>query len=76
MDERTKELVAIAASVSARCQPCFKHHIEAAKAMGVASEDIGKAVQLARIISGKGDENMATFADELLAEGERKGFTI
>ncbi len=27
MDEQTKELVAIGASVAANCYPCMKHHL-------------------------------------------------
>ncbi|MCE5296861.1 MAG: carboxymuconolactone decarboxylase family protein, partial [Euryarchaeota archaeon] len=35
MDERTKELVAIAASVAGHCQPCFRHHLGKAKELGI-----------------------------------------
>ena len=31
MDEKTKELIAIGASVSAHCQPCLTYHVAKAK---------------------------------------------
>ncbi|MCE5295738.1 MAG: carboxymuconolactone decarboxylase family protein, partial [Euryarchaeota archaeon] len=66
MDERTKELVAIAASVAGHCQPCFRHHLGKAKELGIEFEDIRKVVALATSISGVGDKRMAEFVEETL----------
>ena len=35
MDPKTKELVALAASLAARCQPCFAYHLQLARELGV-----------------------------------------
>jgi AhpD family alkylhydroperoxidase len=66
MDERTKELVAIAASVAGHCQPCFRHHLGKAKEIGIEVEDIREVVALATRISGVGDKRMAEFVEETM----------
>jgi AhpD family alkylhydroperoxidase len=35
MDERTRELIAIGASVGAHCQPCLTYHVEKARELGM-----------------------------------------
>ncbi len=73
MDERTLELVAIAASVAGHCQPCFLHHLGKARGSGVGEEDIRKAISLATKISGVGDQRMIDFVENVLrAEEEGK----
>jgi len=66
MDERTLELVAIAASVAGHCQPCFKHHLGKARELNIEEEDIRKAISLASRISGIGDMRMAEFVEGLM----------
>lgn len=44
MDERTKELIAIGASVGAHCQPCLTYHMEKARELGANDEDIRAAI--------------------------------
>jgi AhpD family alkylhydroperoxidase len=73
MDERTYELVGIAASVAGHCQPCLKYHIKAAKKLGVETKAIRAAVALAKAISGAGDESMSELAAKLLIEKARPG---
>ena len=70
MDPRTKELVAIGASVAARCQPCFRHHLTKARELGVGEEDIQAAVDLAGRISVVGGERMIDFVDLIIKEKE------
>jgi AhpD family alkylhydroperoxidase len=68
MDERTKELVAISASVAGHCQPCFKHHFAKARELGIGLEEIREVAGLASRISGVGDKRMAEFVDEIMNE--------
>ncbi len=46
MNASIKELVAIGASVGAHCQPCLRHHIQAALELGVTEEEIRQAVEV------------------------------
>jgi AhpD family alkylhydroperoxidase len=49
MDERTKELIAIGASIGAHCQPCLTYHVEKARELG-ANEDIRAAIETGHMV--------------------------
>jgi AhpD family alkylhydroperoxidase len=68
MDQKTREISAIATSVAAHCQPCLKFHYGKAKELGIPKEDIVQIIELALKISDKGDEYMSKFADDVLQE--------
>jgi AhpD family alkylhydroperoxidase len=40
MDEKTKELIAIGASISGHCQPCLTFHVDQAKHLGIGEDEI------------------------------------
>lgn len=50
MDERTKELIAIAASVGANCKPCLRYYLEIAKDSGIDEQEILEAVEIAKSV--------------------------
>jgi AhpD family alkylhydroperoxidase len=52
LDLRTKELIAIAASLIAGCQGCFKGHVTKAARLGVTQEEVGETIAIAIAISG------------------------
>lgn len=66
MDQKTREISAIAASVAAHCQPCLRYHYGKAKELGVPQEEIVQIIELALKISDKGDEYMSKFAEEVV----------
>jgi len=66
MDEGTKELIGIAASVATRCQPCLNFRLKRARESGVAESDIRKACEIADKISEVGGERMKDFANQLM----------
>ena len=66
MDEKTYELVGIAASVAGHCQPCLRYHMSAAKKLGVEKKDIRAAIELAEAISKSGDESMVELSGKLM----------
>ena len=68
MDEKTIELVGIAASIAGHCQPCLRYHMSAAKKLGIEKKDGRAAVALAKAISKAGDESMAELAGKLLGK--------
>ena len=71
MDERTKELVAISASIAGHCQPCFNHHFKKARELGIGLEEIREVASLASRISGVGDQRMVEFVDEIMKEKDK-----
>ncbi len=51
LDQRTKELISIAASVLMRCERCTEIHAERAKKHGASNEQIAEAVACAMFVA-------------------------
>jgi len=66
MDERTKEPIAVGASVAAHCQPCLRFHVDKAVGLGITPNDIAEAVAVGKTVQKGGLTAMRKFADELL----------
>lgn len=66
MDERTKELVAIGASVSANCQPCLTYHLERARELGISEESIHAAMDTGYMVSKGATSAMRKFSTSLM----------
>lgn len=64
MDDKSMELVGIAASIAGHCRPCFHYHYGKARELGISTEDIEKAIDLAMRISASGDSQMLEFANK------------
>jgi alkylhydroperoxidase/carboxymuconolactone decarboxylase family protein YurZ len=47
MDEKTSVLVCLGAATAANCVPCFEHYLKKAKSLGLSSEEILEAADLA-----------------------------
>jgi AhpD family alkylhydroperoxidase len=52
LDARTKQAIAIALSVLARCEPCAKAQIKKARGMGFSQEEIDEAAWMAISFGG------------------------
>jgi AhpD family alkylhydroperoxidase len=50
MDDQTKELIAIGASVTANCEPCLKYHLNQAKEYGASEELIVEAIEVGKMV--------------------------
>lgn len=66
LDVRTKELIAVGASVVAKCQPCLTYHVAEARKAGVSDCEMKEAIGIARMVRKKGTEIMDKFADAKL----------
>jgi len=66
MDERTKELIAIGASVGAHCQPCLTYHVEKARELGIAEEDIHAAIEAGHMVEKGAMSAMRKFSASVL----------
>ena len=64
--EAIDELVAIGAAIASNCEPCLEHHVGRARELGVADEDLVRAVQTARTVKAAPARNVARLAGELL----------
>lgn len=70
-----KELVAIAAAVGSNCEQCLEHHVTVARELGVAQDDLARAVRTAKAVKDTPARSIAERADILLgiAEEPRSG---
>ncbi len=48
MDAKTRELVAVAASLAAGCEKCLRQHTLAARRAGASATELQQAVEIAR----------------------------
>ncbi len=62
LDERTKELVAIGAAITANCQPCLEYHTAKARELGICDEDILEAVKVSQQVRRGAQAKMDRFA--------------
>ena len=62
MDERTKELIAIGASVGAHCQPCLTYHVAKAKELGIEEGEIREAMTVGHMVEKGAMAAMKQFA--------------
>jgi AhpD family alkylhydroperoxidase len=68
MDERTKELIAIGASVGAHCQPCLTWHVGKARELGIGDEAIQAAIETGHMVEKGAMSAMRKFSSEVLTQ--------
>jgi len=65
MEEKTKILIAVGASVTANCQPCLKTAITQAQGIGVEKKEILEAIAIGRLVRKGATGKMDKFASAL-----------
>lgn len=48
---KQKELIAVAVSLGAGCEPCYETHLEKAKKLGNSEEEIREAIAVAEVVA-------------------------
>ena len=66
LDANIKELIAIGASVSAKCHPCIKYHIAKAREMKIDEAEIQPAVEIGKMVRKGAAGQMDELIEELL----------
>ena len=67
MEENIKELIAIGASLAAKCQPCLTFHVNKARKLGIGEDEINEAIALGRMIQKGAISAMDRFAESVVA---------
>lgn len=52
LDKKTKELIAVALSVAARCDPCIGFHMQALAKLGASRQELDEALGVAVYMGG------------------------
>jgi len=72
MNENTKELIAIGASLAAHCQPCLTFHVDKARELGMGEDEINEAIAVGRMIQKGAMSAMDRFAESVIVGPENK----
>ncbi len=70
MDAKTRELVAVAASMAGGCEDCLKQHVAAARRVGACAEELHEAVDIGRAVALRVKLGFDALAETLLQEEE------
>ena len=73
MDDKTKELIAVGASVGAHCQPCLDYHVAKAREMGIGDDDIREAIGMGHMVEKGAMAAMRDFSAGVLGERAQAG---
>ncbi|MCX9009521.1 MAG: carboxymuconolactone decarboxylase family protein [Candidatus Methanoperedens sp.] len=69
LDQRTKELISVAASTLMRCERCTQIHAERAKKQGATDEMIAEAVVCAMFVAAGSQLSWSEVYDRILGKG-------
>ena len=72
LDDKTLELIAVGASVTACCHHCLEHHAGKARKLGAGEDEVAEAIAVGRMVRGGSASQMDKFV-ERFAEGETSG---
>ena len=73
MDERTRELIAIGASIGAHCQPCLTYHVAKAKELGIDADLIRATMDVGHMVEKGAMTAMREFASGVLNMPKQEG---
>jgi AhpD family alkylhydroperoxidase len=62
IDDQTKELIAIGASITANCQPCLQYHADQARRFGADDQEIAEAIEVGKQVRRGAGAKMDAFA--------------
>jgi AhpD family alkylhydroperoxidase len=63
---RTRELIAVGASIAGNCLPCLRYHFTEARKAGCSLEEIQQAVELSRMVKQRPIDDMDKLASDLI----------
>lgn len=75
MDTKTKELIAVGASISAHCQPCLEHYFAKARDAGASEDEILEAVLVGKLVNKGATAQMNKFVSNLVERGDTVSMT-
>lgn len=65
LDNKTNELIAIGASVTANCQPCLQYHVNKALEFGADEEEVAAAIETGKTVRKGATAKMDAFASTI-----------
>jgi AhpD family alkylhydroperoxidase len=65
IDNRTKRLIAVGASLTANCEPCLRANVAKAKEEGIDEQEIAEAIEIGKLVRQGATSNLDKFASSL-----------
>lgn len=65
IDNKTKELIAVGASITANCQPCLQYHADKAIEFGADAEEVAVAIEVGKQVRKGASAKMDQFSSSL-----------
>ena len=62
LDNRTMELIAVGASITANCQPCLQYHVRKSLESGADEQEIAEAIEIGKMVRKGASSKMDKFA--------------
>lgn len=62
LDEKTKELIAVGAAITAHCQPCLEYHSDKAREHCATNAEIVAAIEVGKLVRRGAAAKMDQFA--------------
>ena len=73
LDERTRKLIAVGASVACNCHPCLEYHLGQAQSLGIEAPLIEEAIEAGKAVRTGAASSMDRLASQLTG---RKGAAL
>lgn len=70
MDELTKELIQVAASLATGCTSCLEYHVPRAKKLGAKASDLQEVLKLVRPVKLNATLKVDEFATNLFSQNK------
>jgi len=68
LDERTRKLIAVGASVACNCHPCLEYHLVEAQSMGIETALIEEAIEAGKAVRDGAASSMDRLASRLTGQ--------
>ncbi len=75
LDNRTRILIAVGASVACNCHPCLEYHLGQARAMGIETHLLEDAIEAGKAVRSGAASSMDRLASRLTVRPESPGQT-
>ncbi len=73
LDSKTRELIALGASIAGNCMPCLRYHFAEALKAGCSLDEIAEAAELAKRVKERPIADIYKLTEELLKKEREKG---
>ena len=73
LDGKTRELIAVGASIAGNCIPCLRYHFAESTKQGCTLDEIAEAMELAKRVKERPISDIYKLSEELLKKEKEKG---